>query len=877
MLEKNYDHSLEDQLFNNWLAKGYFRANPNKNKKPFTIVIPPPNITGVLHMGHALNNTVQDIIIRTKRMQGYETLWQPGTDHAAIATEVKILQELAKDGITKESLGREAFLDKAWEWKDKYGGTIIKQLKRMGFSCDWHRERFTMDEGLSDAVLDVFVRLYNEGKIYRGERLVNWCTNCQTTISDAEVVHKETDSTFYHFKYPITGTSEFLAFATTRPETMLGDTALAVNPSDDRYRNFIGKTVKVPFVNREIPIIADEYVEADFGTVVVKITPAHDPNDFEVGERHSLPIINIMNDDGTLNAHAASYEGMDRFDARKRIVMEMEELGLFIKKEQLKNNVGSHDRCSHVIEPLVKLQWFVRMAELAKPAIEAYKAGELEFNRERYGKIYLHWLENIKDWCISRQIWWGHRIPAYYCSCGHMTISKEAPKACEKCANTNLTQDEDTLDTWFSSALWPFSTLGWPQDTEDFKYFYPTNVLVTAYDILFFWVVRMVFSGLYCTGKLPFNKVVMTGLLLDEQGRKMSKSLGNGVEPLEVVDKYGADTLRLMLVSGNAIDSDTRFSWSRLDPMRNFLNKVWNASRFLLMQFEDTQSQIEDINKNELMPEDKWILSSMNDLVKEVTEKLNDHELGMASQEIINFFWDEFCDWYVEMVKSRLYNKEDKSRAAALWTLKHVLTTSLQLLHPFTPFITETIYLKLQTNQESIMISDWPVYDNSLHFPSEVKDIAQIQAAVRAVRNIRAEKSVPPAKKIKIIAVCEDDASATSFEKGKAFIGFLAGAEEVEIRRNNTDIPDTAISVVTPGAVLFLPLDTLVDFAKERERLEKERKKLEQELARVDGKLSNEGFVKKAPPHLIKEEEEKRDKYKAMMDKVDEQLRNCGQ
>ena len=866
MLEKNYDPGLETELFDKWMERGYFRSEPNPDKKPFTIVMPPPNVTGIAHMGHALNTTVQDILTRARRMQGYEALWLPGTDHAAIATEVRIINEMAAEGMTKDDLGREAFLERAWAWNDKYGGTIIKQLKRLGFSCDWDRERFTMDEGLSNAVLEVFIRLYKEGKVYRGERLVNWCTHCQTTISDAEVLHKESDSAFYHFKYPIMGMEGgFLAFATTRPETMLGDTAIAVNPDDDRYRKYVGKTVKVPFVDREIPIIADEYVEAEFGTGIVKITPGHDPNDFEVGERHGLSIINILNDDGTLNENTGGYAGMDRKSARERIIREMDELGLFIKKEQLQNNVGTHDRCGDVIEPLIKLQWFVRMKELAEPAIDVYKSGELRFNRERYGKIYLHWLENIKDWCISRQVWWGHRIPAYYCTCGHMTVAKDAPVSCEKCGGTDLCQDEDTLDTWFSSALWPFSTLGWPERTEELEYYYPTDVLVTADEIIFFWVVRMVFSGLHFMGERPFSDVIIHGKVLDGEGRKMSKSLGNGINPMDVIEKYGADALRLTLISGNSIETDIRFSWDRLDPNRNFLNKVWNASRFMLMQFEPVSDTNQLDQSNEcLAPEDKWILSRMNDLVKEVTEKLDIYELGMAAQAIVDFFWNEFCDWYVEMVKPRLYNKEDSSRSAALWTLKQVLTVSLKLLHPYTPFITETIFLKLQEEEETIMLSAWPEYDEKLRFPSEVKEVERIQEAVRAVRNIRAEKQVPPSKKVKIISVC-------NWGTVPAYFAFLAGAEEVELRRDAEGIPSTAVSVVTSGAVLYLPLDTLIDFEQERARLDKERKKLEQELARVEGKLSNEGFVKKAPPQLIAAEEEKREKFRDMLKKVEEQ------
>jgi len=901
MLEKNYDPSKEAEIYENWYKNGYFRATSNPNKKPFTIVIPPPNITGQLHMGHALNNTVQDIIIRAKRMQGYEALWVPGTDHAAIATEVKVIEAIAKEGLTKEGLGREAFLERVWAWQKEYGGTIIHQLKRMGFSCDWERERFTMDEGLSNAVLDVFVRLYDEGQIYRGEKLINWCTKCQTTISDAEVVHKESDSFFYHFKYPIVGTNEFLPFATTRPETMLGDTAIAVSPVDERYQKYVGKTVKVPFVDREIPIIADEYVDAEFGTGVVKITPAHDPNDFEVGQRHSLPFINIMNDDGTLNSNAGDYVGMEIIAARKRIVHEMDELGLFLKKEQIKNNVGTHDRCDSIIEPLIKLQWFVRMKELAEPAIEAYKSGELRFSRERYGKIYLHWLENIRDWCISRQLWWGHRIPAYYCDkCQNIMVSKQAPDSCDKCGYTDLRQDEDSLDTWFSSALWPFSTLGWPEETEDLKYFYPTNVLVTAYDIIFFWVVRMVFSGFKFMDELPFKDVMITGMVLDDQGRKMSKSLGNGIDPLDIIDAYGADALRLMLVSGTALGSDMLFHKERLDPNRNFLNKVWNASRFLLMQFEDSEvaefsqeSSLTNLSDLQKMPkgltmEDHWILSRMNDTVDEVTKKLDEYELGLAAQTIVDFFWDEFCDWYVEMVKPRLYDKEGtagESRPAALWTLKTVLTAALKMLHPFTPFITETIFLKLQdidgvggveratTKEETIMRSEWPKYDEALHFPEAVKEIQRIQAAVRAVRNVRMEMQVPPSKKVKIIAVCESESAFNGFLQSEKFFAFLSGAT-VEVKMEAVGIPETAVSVVVEGAVLYLPLDALLDVEKERARLDKEKKKLQQELSRVEGKLANEGFVSKAPEKVIAEEQEKLEKYRAMLLKVEEQEAN---
>ncbi|MDE6357389.1 MAG: valine--tRNA ligase, partial [Eubacteriales bacterium] len=704
-LEKNYDPSIEGKIYENWLKKKYFHAKIDKNKKPYTIVIPPPNITGHLHMGHALDNTLQDILIRWKRMQGYSALWLPGTDHASISTEVKIVDALAKEGITKEDLGREGFLKRAWEWKEEYGGTIVNQLKKLGNSCDWDRERFTMDEGLSKAVLEVFVRLYEKGYIYKGEKLINWCPNCQTTISDAEVDHEEKDGFFWHIKYPIKDSNEFLQFATTRPETMLGDTAIAVNPEDDRYKHLIGKTCVIPFVNREIPIIADSYVDMEFGTGVVKITPAHDPNDFEVGERHNLPKINILNDDGTINENGGKFKGLYRYDARKQIIKELEELGLFIKAEPIHHSVGTHERCSDVVEPLIKSQWFVKMEELAKPALEAYYNKELRFIPDRFAKIYTHWLENIKDWCISRQLWWGHRIPAYYCSeCGHIEVSATAPEKCSKCNSTNLKQDEDTLDTWFSSALWPFSTLGWPEKTEELEYFYPTNVLVTGYDIIFFWVVRMVFSGLEQMNELPFKDVLIHGLVRDSEGRKMSKSLGNGIDPLEVIEKYGADALRLMLTSGNSAGNDLRFYWEKIEANRNFLNKIWNATRFILMNIEKEPKA----NISELTNADKWILSKCNTLAKEVTQNLESYDLGIALSKIYDFIWDEYCDWYIEMVKPRLYNKEDKTRNSALWTLKTVLINSLKMLHPFAPFVTEEIFTSIQDEEETIMLSKWP-------------------------------------------------------------------------------------------------------------------------------------------------------------------------
>lgn len=694
-LAKNYDPSIvEDRIYQNWLDKGYFHAEVDKTKKPFTIVIPPPNITGHLHMGHALDNTMQDILIRWKRMQGYNALWVPGTDHAAISTEVKIVNKMREEGLTKEDIGREGFLKRAWAWKEEYGSTILNQLKKLGSSCDWERERFTMDAGLSDAVLTVFCKLYEKGYIYQGEKLINWCPTCQTTISDAEVEHEDKQGGFWHIKYPIKGTDRFLEFATTRPETMLGDTAIAVHPDDERYKDIVGKVCVVPFVNREIPIIADEYVDMEFGTGVVKITPAHDPNDFEVGERHNLPKINILNDDGTINANGGKFEGMDRYDARKQIVEELDEMGLFIRKEEINHAVGVHDRCHTVIEPLIKKQWFVKMEELAKPALDAYYNKDLKFVPDRFGKIYTHWLEDIHDWCISRQLWWGHRIPAYYCECGEVIVSKEAPKTCPKCGSTNIKQDEDCLDTWFSSALWPFSTLGWPEQTEELKHFYPTSVLVTGYDIIFFWVVRMVFSAMEQMGEVPFKTVLIHGLVRDEQGRKMSKSLGNGIDPLEVIKDYGADALRLTLITGNAPGNDMRFYYSRMDNSRNFGNKLWNAARFVMMHIGDSEPKLD---KSKLTSADKWILSKVNTLAKEVTDNLDNYELGIAVQKVYDFIWDEYCDWYIEMVKPRLYNEEDETREAALWTLKTVLINALKMLHPFEPFITEEIFTSIQS------------------------------------------------------------------------------------------------------------------------------------------------------------------------------------
>ena len=870
-LEKTYDpQQIEGRLYEKWLNRKYFAAKADKKKKPFTIVMPPPNITGQLHMGHALDNTMQDILIRYKRMQGYEALWQPGTDHASIATEVKITEKLKAEGIDKAELGREKFLERAWEWRKEYGGRIVSQLHKMGSSADWDRERFTMDEGCSKAVMEVFVKLYEKGYIYKGSRIINWCPVCQTSISDAEVEHQEQDGHFWHINYPIAGTGEFVEIATTRPETMLGDTAVAVHPDDKRYQHLIGKTVILPIVSREIPVVADEYVDMEFGTGVVKITPAHDPNDFEVGKRHDLPIINVMNDDATINENGGEYAGMDRYEARKKIVAKLEELGLLVKVEPHSHNVGTHDRCKTTVEPMVKPQWFVRMDEMAKPAIEALKSGRLKFVPESFGKTYLHWLESIRDWCISRQLWWGHRIPAYYCDqCGETVVAKEMPEKCPKCGCAHLTQDEDTLDTWFSSALWPFSTLGWPEQTEDLDYFYPTDVLVTGYDIIFFWVIRMVFSGLEQTGKEPFHTVLIHGLVRDSQGRKMSKSLGNGIDPLEVIDKYGADALRMTLMTGNAPGNDMRFYWERVEASRNFANKVWNASRFIMMNMNDTD---EPVNLDALIDADRWILSKGNRLAKDVTENMDKYELGIALQKVYDFIWEEFCDWYIEMVKPRLYSDTDETKAAALWTLKTVLIQSLKLLHPFMPFITEEIFCNLQETEESIMISRWPEYKEEWDFAAEETAIETIKEAVRGIRNVRSSMNVPPSKKATVYVVSEKQEIRKIFEDGKLFFGVLGYAGEVLVQENREGIADDAVSAVISDAVIYMPFAELVDISKEIERLEKEKQRLEKELARVNGMLNNEKFISKAPEAKIKEEKEKQAKYAQMMEQVKERL-----
>ena len=878
-LAKTYDpKQIEEKQYKKWEEKKYFHAEVDRSKKPFTIVIPPPNITGQLHMGHALDNTLQDILIRFKRMQGYNALWQPGTDHASIATEVKIIEQMRKEGIErKEDIGREAFLVRAWKWKEEYGGRIISQLKKLGSSCDWDRERFTMDEGCSEAVNEVFVRLYEKGYIYKGSKIINWCPVCKTSISDAEVEYEEKAGHFWHIKYPIVGEDGFVEIATTRPETMLGDTAVAVNPEDERYKHLIGKKVLLPLVNREIPIIADSYVDMEFGTGVVKITPAHDPNDFEVGKRHNLPEINVMNDDASINENGGKYAGLDRYEARKAIVNELKELGLLVKVEDHTHNVGTHDRCETVVEPLIKQQWFVRMDELIKPAIEGVRNGDIRFVPERFDKIYFNWAENIRDWCISRQLWWGHRIPAWYCDkCGEITVSRQEPDSCCKCGHKQLTQDEDTLDTWFSSALWPFSTLGWPNQTQELDYFFPTDVLVTGYDIIFFWVLRMVFSSYEQMGKKPFSTVLIHGLVRDSQGRKMSKSLGNGIDPLEVIDKYGADALRLSLVMGNAPGNDMRFYWERVEACRNFANKVWNASRFIMMNLEKAELT-ESIDESLLTIADKWILSRMNLLIKEATDKLEDLDLGIAVQKIYDFIWEEFCDWYIEMVKPRLYSDTDETKSAALWTLRYVLVNSLKLLHPYMPFVTEEIYCTLAElsglkEAESIMIASWPEYKAEHDYMAESEAVELIKEAVKGIRNIRSEMNVPPSRKATVIVVSDNEKVRHIFEDSKVFFATLAFASEVHIQSDKAGISEDAVSAVIPGAVIYMPFADLVDIDKEIERLKKEKERLEAELARVNGMLSNPNFVNKAPESKIAEERAKLEKYTDMMRQVTERL-----
>ena len=823
-------------------------------------------------MGHALDNTMQDILIRFKRMQGYSALWQPGTDHAAIATEVKVTEKLKEQGIDKKEIGREEFLKHAWAWKEEYGNRIVSQLKKMGSSADWDRERFTMDEGCSKAVKEVFVRLYEKGYIYKGSRIINWCPVCKTSISDAEVIHEEQDGFFWHINYPVVGEpGRFVEIATTRPETLLGDTAVAVNPDDERYTDIVGKMLELPLTDRQIPVIADPYVDKEFGTGCVKITPAHDPNDFEVGKRHNLEEINILNDDATINELGGKYAGMDRYEARKQMVADLDALGLLVKVVPHSHNVGTHDRCKTTVEPMIKPQWFVRMKEMGQAALDIIKTDELSFVPEQFDKTYIHWLENIRDWCISRQLWWGHRIPAWYCDeCGETIVSRETPTVCPKCGCTHLTQDEDTLDTWFSSALWPFSTLGWPDKTPEYEYFYPTSVLVTGYDIIFFWVIRMVFSALEQTGKSPFKHVLIHGLVRDDQGRKMSKSLGNGIDPLEVIDKYGADALRLTLITGNAPGNDMRFYWERVENSRNFANKIWNATRFIMMNME--KADFTNVKLSDLTIADRWILSKVNTLAKEMTDNMEKFELGIAVSKVYDFIWEEFCDWYIEMVKPRLYNDEDETKAAALWTLKTVLIQALKLLHPYMPFITEEIFCNIQDEEESIMISRWPEYTDEWNFEADEAAVDTIKAAVRAIRNLRTGMNVPPSRKAKVYVVSAKEDVRHIFESSKSFFATLGYASEVHVQEDKTGIDENAVSTLIHDAAVYIPLEELVDIDKEIERLEKEAAKLAGEIKRASGMLANPKFVDKAPAAKVEEEKAKLAKYTEMSEQVAERL-----
>lgn len=877
-IAKVYDpKQVEDRLYEEWLKNDYFYADIDYKKKPFTIVIPPPNITGQLHMGHALDNTLQDILIRRRRMQGYSTLWLPGTDHASIATEAKIIEAMAKEGITKEDIGREKFLERAWDWKKHYGGRIIEQLKKLGCSCDWSRERFTLDEGLSKAVIEVFVRLYNEGLIYRGERIINWCPKCKTSISDMEVEYEEKTGNLWHIKYPSKDGEYYIVVATTRPETMLGDTAVAVHPEDERYRHLVGKTVILPLMDREIPIISDEYVDMEFGTGAVKITPAHDPNDFEVGMRHNLQRIKVIDDEAIMNDNAGKYKGLDRYEARKRIVEDLKTLGLLAKVEEHKHNVGTCYRCSSAIEPTTSKQWFVKMKPLAGPAIDIVKEGTIKFVPERFAKVYYNWLENIRDWCISRQLWWGHRIPAYYCrDCEHIVVYAETPEKCTKCGGP-VEQDPDTLDTWFSSALWPFSTLGWPEETEDLKYFYPTNVLVTGYDIIPFWVMRMIFSAVKHTGREPFEYVFIHGIVRDALGRKMSKSLGNGIDPLDIIDKYGTDALRFALTIGVSPGNDLRFSDEKVQAGRNFANKIWNASRFVIMNLDIPENEWErkeflKIEPEQLSTADKWILSRLNNLVKEVDRNMEKFELGIALQKIYEFTWEELCDWYIELAKTRLYGDDAELKKNTQKVLNYTLMNIMKLLHPYMPFITEEIYQHLVTDTQSIVISEWPEHRKDHDFAHEERRMAPVMEAIRSIRNIRAEKNVPPSRRIKVTLISEDADTRSAFEEGISYFERLAGVSGMAVQESREGISSNMVSAVIPGAEVYIPLEELVDIAEEIKKLEKEKENLKAELNRVNSKLSNEGFLRKAPAKVVEEERQKLAKYAEMMEKVESRL-----
>ena len=876
-LAKNYNpKDFEDRIYKEWQDKGLFKSKIDKTKKSFSIVMPPPNITGQLHMGHALDDTLQDILTRWKRMDGYEALWIPGTDHASIATEVKVVDKINKEtGKSKYEIGREEFLKYAWAWKEEFGGKIVNQVKKLGASCDWDLERFTMDEGCNKAVTKFFVKLYEEGHIYRGNRIINWCPDCKTTLSDAEVEHEDQEGNFWHIKYPIKDSEEYLEIATTRPETLLGDSGIAVHPEDERYIHLVGKTAVLPLVGRELPIVADEYVDKEFGTGAVKMTPAHDPNDFEVGKRHQLEEINVMNDDATMNELAGKYAGMDRYECRKALVADLDEAGYLIKVKKHDHAVGTCYRCHTTVEPRLSLQWFVKMDELAKPAIDILKKGELKFVPDKFDKTYLQWLENIRDWCVSRQLWWGHQIPAYYCQdCGEIIVAEEAPHECTKCKSSNIKQDEDVLDTWFSSGLWPFETMGWPDKTDMLDYYYPTSVLVTGYDIIFFWVVRMAFSAMFCMNEKPFEHVLIHGLVRDSEGRKMSKSLGNGIDPLEIIDQYGADALRFTLATGNSPGNDMRFYMERVEFARNFNNKLWNASRFVFMNLED-ESLLDNLTresvKANLTLADKWIISRANRVVKEVNYNMDQFDLGIALQKAYDFTWSEYCDWYIEIVKPRLYGDDREAKRAALYTLTYVLEKILKLLHPFIPFITEEIYSYLPTVEGYIITAEYPHYGEADDMLAEEEKMNLIMDGIRNVRNVRAEMNVPPSKKAKIIIVPTDD-KRPAMEDGKEYFKSLASASEVEIQDSKDGIPEDAVSVVIDGVELFIPLDELVDFEKEKERLNKERDKALAEIKRVEGKLNNPGFVNKAPAKLVEEEKAKKEKFEEILHTIEERL-----
>ena len=867
---------FEDKIYKNWEEKGYFKPSEDKSKKPYTIVIPPPNITGKLHMGHALDETIQDLLIRYKRMQGYNALWLPGTDHAAIATEAKVVAKLKEEGTSKEELGREEFLKRAWEWKKEYGGIIINQIKKLGCSCDWDRERFTMDEGLSNAVKHVFVDLYNKGLIYKGKKMINWCPYCKTSISDAEVEYEEEPTHLWHIRYKVKGEeNRYVVVATTRPETMLGDTGVAVHPADERYKDLVGKTVILPIMNKEIPVVADEFVEKEFGTGAVKLTPAHDPNDYESGERHGLEVVEVFDENGKMNDLVPEYAGMDIYEAREKIVEKLKEIGALVKIEDYTHNVGKCYRCHHSIEPKISEQWFVKMEPLAKPAIDAVRNGDVKFIPERFDKTYFNWMENIRDWCISRQLWWGHRIPAYYCKdCGNMQVSENEVTKCNKCGSTNIEQDDETLDTWFSSALWPFSTLGWPEQTEDFKYFYPTDTLVTGYDIIFFWVARMIFSAIEHTGQVPFKNVFIHGIVRDSQGRKMSKSLGNGIDPIEVIDKYGTDALRFSLILGISPGNDIRYMPEKLEAASNFANKLWNASKFVLGNLENYKEvEFKDIEKS-LTYSDKWILSKLNKLVLDITNNIDGFELGVFAQKIYDFIWNEFCDWYIEMVKPRLYNEEDETKLAAQYTLNKVLADSLKLLHPIMPFITEEIYTKLYNSDESIMISKWPEYSKNVDFDKEELAVEELKNIITGIRNIRVQRNIHPSKKSKLIFVTSESKEAV--KNSESWLLKLGFGSEIEISGSKENLPQNAMSVLANGIELYMPFEDLVDISEEKERLQKEKERLESEIQRATKMLNNPGFVNKAPAEKVQEEKDKKTKYEDMLETVKNRLKEIG-